>query len=405
MVTILDHPMAKRPFPDALGAGESRESVAFLLRIGRALHRYGSPAHRLEACLTELAQRMNLVGQFFATPTSLFIALGKDDRQRTYLLRVEPGEVNLSKLADLDMIVDRFVQGELETSEANDEVERILNRAPRYGRIRTTIAHAFACGGAAIFFGGTWVDMGLAGLVGIILGLLWIAIEAHRRALRLFETLAGMIAASVAVICAWLIGEPVSPSVVTVAGIIVLVPGLTMTVAINELATRNLASGTARLMGGLTILIALGFGAAIGLRLESVLPARVPMESLVATPLFLEVPLVAASALAFVVLFQARLRDALSILLTCGLALYGARIGSAVLGPELGACFGAFVVGLTSNVIARVRKLPAVIAGLPGLIFLVPGSIGFQSFSALIDHVVSLNMPLLWLQMCYRHLP
>jgi uncharacterized membrane protein YjjP (DUF1212 family) len=64
----------------------------------------------------------------------------------------------------------------------------------------------------------------------------------------LFDLTAGFIAAAVTVACAAMIG-PVSIRTSIVCGVIVLVPGLTLTLAMNELATRNLASGPARLMG------------------------------------------------------------------------------------------------------------------------------------------------------------
>jgi uncharacterized membrane protein YjjP (DUF1212 family) len=388
MVSRLDIPVPVPPSAENWGDPDTRGIVSFLLRIGRALHRYGTPAHRLEASLEELAERLGLHGQFFATPTSLFIALGEMNEQRTYLIRVEPGEVNLGKLSALDEIVERVAHLELDPVNAERQVRIVEAQPPHFGPVVNIIAQALSCAGAAIFFGGRWREACLAGVVGLILGVLWAFVAGNRRALRLFETLAGMISATIAVIGSWLWGGEVSASIVTVSGIIMLVPGLTMTVAINELATRNLASGTARLMGALTILTSLGFGAAIGLRLQTLFPLSLMPPELAITPLWIELPIVFISAMAFTVVFQARRRDAPWILLTSILALYGARLGGTFLGPELGACFGAFGVGLTSNLIARLRNRPAVITALPGLILLVPGSIGFRSFSALMDHNV-----------------
>ncbi|MCA9296600.1 MAG: threonine/serine exporter family protein, partial [Phycisphaerales bacterium] len=322
MVSRLDIPVTVTPSAETWSDPETRGVVSFLLRIGRALHRYGTPAHRLEASLEELAERLGLHGQFFATPTSLFIALGEMNEQRTYLLRVEPGEVNLGKLSALDEIVERVAHRELDPVDAERQIQAVEEQPPHFGTLVSTIAQVVSCAGAAIFFGGRWREACLAGLVGLILGMLWAMLVNRRRALRLFETLAGMISATIAVIGSWLWGGEVSASIVTVSGIIMLVPGLTMTVAINELATRNLASGTARLMGGLTILTALGFGAAIGLRLQTIFPLALMPPQLVIAPIWIELPIVFLSALAFTVAFQARLRDAPWILLTSILALY-----------------------------------------------------------------------------------
>src|SRR5690242_12170284 len=80
------------------------DAIGFVLRLGRALHTYGYSADRLEAVLTKTSTRLGLISQFFSTPTSIFVAFGDQDIQHTFLIRVEPGEVNLGKLADLDVV-------------------------------------------------------------------------------------------------------------------------------------------------------------------------------------------------------------------------------------------------------------------------------------------------------------
>ncbi|MGH9753013.1 MAG: threonine/serine exporter family protein, partial [Blastocatellia bacterium] len=71
----------------------SRDAAGFVLRLGRALHVYGIPAHRLEEVMEKAAERLGLQGQFFSTPTAIFASFGRQDEQRTFLMRVTPGEV------------------------------------------------------------------------------------------------------------------------------------------------------------------------------------------------------------------------------------------------------------------------------------------------------------------------
>jgi uncharacterized membrane protein YjjB (DUF3815 family) len=52
-------------------------------------------------------------------------------------------------------------------------------------------------------------------------------------------------------------------------------------------------------------------------------------------------------------------------------------------GMEVGAFAGAIVVGAGSNLYARLRDRPAMIPQAPGMILLVPGSLGYRSLSAL----------------------
>jgi uncharacterized membrane protein YjjB (DUF3815 family) len=64
------------------------------------------------------------------------------------------------------------------------------------------------------------------------------------------------------------------------------------------------------------------------------------------------------------------------------------RAGTAVLGPELGVFVGAFVVSALANLYGRVAKRPSPVVLVPGLLVLVPGSIGFRGVIALLDREV-----------------
>jgi uncharacterized membrane protein YjjB (DUF3815 family) len=91
---------------------------------------------------------------------------------------------------------------------------------------------------------------------------------------------------------------------------------------------------------------------------------------------------------AFTVLMRARPVDAPAILGVCVAAVLGSRAGSRALGPELGVFAGSLVAGLASNLLARVRRTPALVTLSPALLLLVPGSVGFRSLALLLDREV-----------------
>jgi uncharacterized membrane protein YjjB (DUF3815 family) len=176
----------------------------------------------------------------------------------------------------------------------------------------------------------------------------------------------------------------VSASVVTVAGIIVLLPGLSLTVAMTELATRNLISGTSRLMAAVIVLLELVVGVAIGERAARALfdVSQVAPDAL---PDWTAWVALAVAGAAMTVIVQGERRVLPWILGACFVGVIGARIGTAVLGPELGALGGAFALGVVSNLYARVLDRPAQVISVPAMILLVPGSVGFRGMSSLLD--------------------
>ncbi len=64
------------------------------------------------------------------------------------------------------------------------------------------------------------------------------------------------------------------------------------------------------------------------------------------------------------------------------------KIGTHYLGPELGMFFGGACVGAMSNIFARLQNRPSSIFQFPGMILLVPGSVGYRSLNFLFERNV-----------------
>ncbi len=237
-----------------------------MLKLGRGLHIYGYPAHRLEEALGQVCHRLGLEGQFFSMPTALFAAFGQGEEHRTYQIRVEPGGVDLGKLVRLDETRALVAGGRLDPEEGSRLVEAILASPPAYGPSLTTIAFTLASATACRFFGGGLREMAAAGVIGLVIGLLALVLAERPATARVFEALAAAVAGFLAVGAA-VLAPPLVASLATLGGLIILVPGYGLTVAFTEIATRNLVSGTARLAGvGLTFLV-IAFGVALGTRI------------------------------------------------------------------------------------------------------------------------------------------
>ncbi|MET0551802.1 MAG: threonine/serine exporter family protein [Vicinamibacteria bacterium] len=355
-----------------------------MLKLGRGLHAHGYPAHRLEAALGRVSRRLDLHGQFFSMPTALFASFGAGEDQRTFQIRVEPGAMDLRTLADLEDIADAVAGGSLAPDEGGRRVDAAMAAPGPYAPWLTTACFAVTSAAAARFFGGGAHEIVAAGAVGLVIGLLSLLAGKLTALGRVFEAVGAFAAALVSCFAAQAFA-PVSVYIAIVAGIIVLVPGFTLTVAMTELATRNLVSGTARLAGAAGTFLAIGFGVALGTRLGEALFGEAALARPRPLPLWTEAVALAIAPLALMVLLRAPSRDALWILVAGVLGYGGARVGSILLGPELGTFVGAFVVAAASNVYSRALNRPSAIPIVPALLLLVPGSLGFQSLSRLLD--------------------
>jgi uncharacterized membrane protein YjjP (DUF1212 family) len=376
------HPRPLSPAPDD---EPDPVAVGFVLQLARALHTHGYSAPRLEDVLGATADRLGLPGhRFFSTPTSIMAAFGPEARQRTHLLRVDPGEVNLGKLAQLERLSADVALGRVSPAEGSAAIARIAAEPPAYGEGLVTLAHGVLSGAVCQFLGGGWREIGVAALLGLGLGLCSAQAARHPRLGRVFEPLAAFLVSAAAIGLARAVG-PLSLFVATLAGLIVLMPGLTLTTAISELATRNLASGTARLSGAFMTLLGIVFGVALGTRLGVGAFGAPPAVAPAGTPGWAGALALPLAPLASVAILRAAPRDAPWIVAAGMLGVAGGRLGAARLGVELGTFAGALAVALASSVFERLRRRPAAVVLVPGILMLVPGSVGYRSLSSFLE--------------------
>lgn len=368
--------------PPAAATGADREAIGLVLALARALHRYGTPAHRLEEALAVLAGSLGLRAEFFSTPTTIIVTFGAPEDLRTAMQRVEGGELDMDKLARLDAIADAVIDRQLTPAAARARIDEIVASPRRWGRVVSTLAHGVVTAAVVVFFHGSAIDVAVAGGIGLLLGVLAQLLQRSTAQARVFELVGAFIAAFVAgVIAAHVAG--VSSSVVTIAGLLVLMPGLTLTNAMTELATDNLISGTARMMAAIIVLLELAIGVAVGEHAAAAM-VTIPAATPVPLPAWSEWLAVVASAVAMVVIVGAAPRAAGWIIVATLTGFVGARTGTSLLGPELGVLVGAFALGALVNVYARVLRRPGQVILVPAVLLLVPGSVGFRGISSML---------------------
>src|SRR5262249_218652 len=164
-----------------------------------------------------------------------------------------------------------------------------------------------------------------------------------------------------------------------------LLPGMTMTVGIGELATGHLQSGLANVANAMVQLVGLAFGVAVGASVATSLLGPTPI--ITPDPFGGRVAIAAAAlvGLAFVVTLRAAARDAVWMCSAAVLATIANLVATGVLRNEVEAVFAAaLVVGLAGHAVAHHDRRTALPFIVPGLLMLVPGGVGYESASSLL---------------------
>jgi uncharacterized membrane protein YjjP (DUF1212 family) len=364
-------------------------AVVFTLRLARGLMSYGMPAYRVEDALERVAEALGLDIDAFCTPTALIVTLEGEDEAHTRVVRVQPGGTDLEKLSALYELVGRVERKELTPADAAARLQTILARPPRYGALATALAYGLVSATSATLLGGGGYDIPFAALLGLLVGALEGLSSRAPTLARLLPAIAAFTVSFGATVIA-VEGFAVRPSVLLLAATIVLLPGLTLTTAIMELATAHLVAGTSRLMAAMVTFLQLGFGVAFGRHVAGLLPQVPRLREAPDLPWWAELAAPFAAAIAFSVLLRAKPDDRGWMLFAAAVSLVGSRLGGWLLGAELGAFVAAIVVASAAHAFARVKDRPIALILTPGILFLVPGSIGFLSIRSLLEGEVSL---------------
>ncbi|QWL09570.1 threonine/serine ThrE exporter family protein [Shewanella algae] len=367
------------------------EKRRFIIKLGKALHKFGTPAYRLETHLQTVAKTLGIEGYFLISPTSMTFVLQHDtDQEYNHVARVKPGELDLGSLARTDALVQELSLGQRSLSEALERLDEIANKPNPYGPMLTLGSFGTSAAAFAMLMGSSWNDVFWSALIGMLVYGLVFSAERSRRMAELLEPLAAMLAGFAACGLAQL-DAGLNIPVVVLSGIIVFIPGLALTLGLAELAARDLMSGTMRIMDAVMLLFKLYFGAVLGVAIGNALFG----ESLYIEPMPLPrwaiwsaVPIL---SMALVFIFKARLKDAPWGVLAGIVAFFSAMFGGLYLGDSLGIFFGALAVGIYANLFARWMKAPASIALLQGIVILVPGSKTYIGLNVLISGETMLN--------------
>ncbi len=385
MTELAPSSIAERRLDKVPNFPDRHKPIGFMLRLVKALHTYGVPTYELERLMARVADQLDYGVQIIAVPTSITMTfMQEEDNPQTYVIRSNSGEVNVDKLRLTMEVAQDVISGELSSEEGAQRLSDINRSKPVHNKIWMVFCFSLVSASIARIFNGGWQEVVSASVIGFIVGLLVNNSPRLQSVSSLMPALCAFIAAIVSFAFNHWLGLH-STYIPIVSGIIVLVPGLMLTIAMAELATQNLVSGTSRLLGAGMIFIQMAFGVAIGSQFAN---ALFPAESLSnASPLPGWTLLIAlfTTSWSFMVLFQTRWKEFPWIVVTTFIAFYVSKFGVQFFGPVTGAFLGALSVGLFANLAYLIKKVPTAAIMMPGFIILVPGSVGFKSLTAILE--------------------
>ncbi|NOU58536.1 threonine/serine ThrE exporter family protein [Marinifilum caeruleilacunae] len=357
------------------------QKYKFIVQLGKALHTYGVPSYKSQIYLSEIAEKKGIKGSFMDTPTWInYVFYEEDDHTYNYVECVPPGELNLGALSKIVEITNHVLSNKLSFADAKLKIEQIKTAPLGYGKWVELIAFMTSAGAFSIILDTSWTSAIIASILGAIIYGITLIANRSDYIRSILESLVAFVATVITGVLS-LYFEQVNISMTILASIIVFIPGLSITTALEEITSRSLVSGTAKLFDALVSLFKQFFGVVLGLAILPLFIDLQPNTVINDVPQWVDYFAIVLLAMSLLPVFKVRPKD----LLFCVIAGFISYHTTTLLdfsGILMSIFIGTIAAVCCSKLFSRITKSPELVFLVPGIIMLVPGSKAFIGLSS-----------------------
>lgn len=152
------------------------------MKLATALLTFGAPSHRIESQLLSAARILEVDAEFTHMPGVIIASFGDEETKTSQMHFVKcGGRLSLGNLHKLHQVYRAVVHDEVSARKATDEIQVLLDWGPFYKiPIRLALSFLIAALICPLAFGGSIVDMGIAGLGSLFLCCMQIGVASKR---------------------------------------------------------------------------------------------------------------------------------------------------------------------------------------------------------------------------------
>lgn len=246
----------------AVAEAEEARLLALLLRLGEALLSAGAETERVEDTTLRVARAYGHGGvEAFAVPTGLFLSI---DRGRTTgLRRVVSRGMDLGRLVAWNDLARRLAAEHPPMAEAEAWLEAVDGQPSPYPVWTAPLLAGLGNAAFTYLIGGRAGEAALAFVAGLVVQAAMKSVG-QDFARRFFHSAGGGFVAVVVAAAGAHVLPGVRPFMVVTGGIVLLLPGLSLTAAVRDMLSGDFLAGSARMLEALVSTAALAAGVALG---------------------------------------------------------------------------------------------------------------------------------------------
>lgn len=367
------------------------DQMAALCLAGRIILENGGETYRAEDTVLHMARALRLQNaDVFAVPSGLFISFTDENGElASSVNRVHLKGTHLARVDRVNQISRSLAHGQLSSENLLDELQkaqRLNENAPLWYEPLMAFLTAASF---AVMFGGGWIDMLLGGLCGALTQVIPYAFAQGNASSRMASCLVGGMLCAVIPMVFHAVTGLCSTEAVIASAIMPLVPGLSMTNAVQDILRGDMVSGVAHCARAVMIAAMIAGGALVGTHLISavgLMAQSAPQPS--AWPLWMQAILMGVSSFGAGAGFGALLfspKKAIGVGGFIGAAGYLAYwlLMQMAVGETAAMFVGALLAALLTQAAARRQKMITTIYITIAILPMVPGLGLYRAMSAL----------------------
>ena len=234
-------------------------AIECFLLAGRIMMESGAETYRVEDTMLRMARSQGLTdAQSYCTPTGIIFSLGST--QATRITSITSRVTDLHRIALVNNISRQLTSQMITLEYAYDELKKIEKTNYFLPISIQVIAAAFASSCFLVMFGGSWSDMPYAFIAGGV-GHYVVTIIHQLTKVKFFSEFSAALVVGIIAYIAVQLGLGKNLDRIILGGVMPLVPGLLITIAVRDLMAGHFTSGMAK--GAEAFLTAFAIGAGI----------------------------------------------------------------------------------------------------------------------------------------------
>ena len=343
--------------------------------LGYELAMSGAETSRVEETITRVLSTYGVGSEVFAIPNYFLITIQTEDG--TPITRMRRIGYHGNDLYGVELFSDlsrKLCQHHPQLHDAMLWLEDTKNKKAVFTFPVLLLGYFLGAFGFGIFLGGSFPDGICAGLCGIVAGT-GSTLAVRQNANPFFRTIAASFFMALLAYGFGAAGIAPNADAVTIGALMILVPGLLFTNAMRDIIYGDINSGVNRIVQVFLVAAALAVGTAAALGLSHRLFGVIPEADTIDYPLLISSVFCFIGCVGFSILFNIHKLGILLCALGGTIAWISYCITLELMQDGISAYFvSAFVASLYSEILARIRKFPALSYLVISIFPMIPGA-------------------------------